>query len=54
MMDDCLYCGLPGEHAGVDLISHFGGSFGTLCDFCDDVNDMLWDIASVRKIVPAL
>ena len=39
----CTFCGLPAV-TWADAIAHFGGGMGTpLCEWCDEINDQLWD-----------
>lgn len=43
-MTKCSFCGLPAVEIHVDAIGHFGGSYQMLCDFCTEINDLLWDL----------
>lgn len=48
-LPDCMMCGLPGEYRGVDCVGYFGGGFGPLCRFCDQINDLMWDLSDLKN-----
>ncbi|UOW93373.1 hypothetical protein SEA_LABELLE_47 [Mycobacterium phage Labelle] len=48
----CDFCGLDGEmvfvYSGVDAVGPFGGGFSNLCQFCDEINSLLWDLSEIK------
>lgn len=50
---ECDFCGLDGEmffvYGGVDCIAAFGGGFSNLCQFCDDINRLFWDLSDIKN-----
>jgi hypothetical protein len=47
--EKCQFCGESAYPSYSDTIAHFGGGWMVLCEYCIEINDLMWDLAILAK-----